>query len=216
MWLLVFKKSIEKYSIQRLRRVTVQNQYFSVRIVLKLKQFWAWGVIVQNRYFSIRIVSTMNELWARGVTVQKQCFSLRLAFKDNQFKGWEAWMSRINSFLQELHCNWINSNAEAWLFRINAFLKELYWKWINSEAEAWLCRINAFSMRIVSKMNEFWSWSVTVQNECFSFRFYWKSINAEPETSRSRIDSFLQVLHWNVINSESQAWLLFFKKSIEK
>ena len=99
MWLLVFKKSIEKYSIQRLRGVTVQNQYFSVRIVLKLKQFWAWGVIVQNRYFSIRIVSKMNEFWARGATVQMQCFSLRIAFnKDNQFRGWESWPSRILSY----------------------------------------------------------------------------------------------------------------------
>ena len=149
-----------------------------------MNEFWSWSVTVQNECFSLRFYwksinaepetsrTVQNRFLSSNLALKRNLFlslrrdyfSLRNQLRNNQFRGWEAWLSRINSFLQELHCNWINSNAEAWLFRINAFLKELYWKWINSEAEAWLCRINAFSMRIVSKMNEFWSWSVTVQN----------------------------------------------------
>ena len=79
------------------RRVTVQNEWFSLSICLKTNQFWAGGLIVQNLFFSSTLLSQTEQFWAWGQTVHNKCFRcFRYVVKNVNF--WAGAMTVQNQF----------------------------------------------------------------------------------------------------------------------
>ena len=164
---------------------------FFWQILYKIRQCRAWDVTVQNRLFF--------ETWL-----------LRLALKSNQF--W-AWCFIV--FLQELHWQIINSEAaetrdcpETILFYKNCIEVETILSLRRDCSESILFCYNCIENEWIlslrrhcpeallffknsMRINQFWSWGMTVQNQCFSIRLYSKSINSESQMWLSRINSFL-------------------------